>query len=143
MFNCCLNCMFSPRSFYFLLFFVFLISNNVFHIWISLWRPVSSSSSFLLLTIIPFHLYFYQSLYLKPPLGYLFSFFLFDCWISLCFLFFTFLLFYSFTLLLFSAFFYFSSSGGFKGFARGLAPSAMRSIPACASMFATGLLLEH
>jgi hypothetical protein len=29
--------------------------------------------------------------------------------------------------------------GGFQGFARGLAPSAARSIPACATMFATGI----
>jgi hypothetical protein len=28
--------------------------------------------------------------------------------------------------------------GGIRGFARGLAPSVARSIPACATMFATG-----
>ena len=33
--------------------------------------------------------------------------------------------------------------GGFKGFARGLIPSAVRSVPACASMFATGEKRGH
>ena len=119
MFNFCLNCMVSPRSFYFLLSFLFfLFPNNVFHIWIPLWRLDSSTSSSLLLTIIPYHLYFNQSLYLKPPRCYLFFFFpfwLLNFTLFFIFYFFTFLLFYFFL-----PFFIFLPQGDLKVLQEGL-----------------------
>ena len=143
MFNFCLNCIFSSRSFYFLLsflFFLFPITYSIFEFLFgdqSLLHPhpnfwLSFPSIYILIC---------PSIWsLLSATYFFFPFWLLDFTLFVYFYFFTFLLFYFFTFLLFyfftfSTFFYFSSSGGLKGFARGLAPSAMRSIPACALMF--------
>ena len=123
---------FPSFSMYFVLLFTLPTTNlNITFLYIlfCILRPHNQFPPSTLLNLFPsfiFHLQPSHSHFLIWLLNFYFIFLFFQ------------LYYFNYLSFFFHVFFFFNP-GGFKGFARGLAPSAMRSIPACASMFATGL----